>query len=118
MKLSASPTDVRWWFSVVGIALIVAALAGWTPGYLVTPVCAAFVIVFFLIQYKSPAEWPVQVRLVWFALSLFGLWPAVRAIVYALLLVGLVMATFFGHCSITMMLKRMPWNQSRPVHLY
>jgi hypothetical protein len=118
MKWSPSPSDVRWWFWIAEIVFIVAALAGWTPGYLITMAIAAFQVVFFLLQEMSLAAWPVQVRIVWFAWSLFGLWPAVRVVMYVLLLLGTIMGTFLGRCSITMMLKLMPWNQRRPVHLY
>jgi hypothetical protein len=118
MKWSPSPSDVRWWFWIVTIVFIVAALAGWTPGYYIVMAISAFQVLFFLIQEKSLAAWPVQVRIVWFAVTLFGFWPAGRVVFYVLLLVGGIMGTFFGRCSITLLLKLMHWNQARPVHLY
>jgi hypothetical protein len=118
MKWSPSPTDVRWWFWIVTLVFIIAALAGWTPGYYLVMAISAFQILYFLAQEKSLSAWPVQVRIFYFAWSLLGLWPAGRVFFYALLLLGTIMGAFFGRCSITMILKLMPWNQGRLVHLY
>jgi hypothetical protein len=49
--------------------------------------------------------------------TLLGLWPEVRFVVYALLLLGTTMVTFFQRCSIAFVLQRMPWNQGREVRL-
>jgi hypothetical protein len=118
MKWSPSPVDVRWWFWIATLVFIVAALSGWTPGYYIVMAISAFQIVYFLAQEKSLSAWPVQVRIFYFAWSLLGLWPAGRVIFYALLLLGTIMGTFFGRCSISMILKMMPWNQGRQVRLY
>jgi len=118
MKWSPSPTDVRWWFWIVTLVFIVAALAGWTSGYYIVMAISAFQVLYFFAQEKYLPAWPVQVRIVYFAWSLLGLWPAGRVFFYALLLLGTIMGTFFGRCSITMLLKPMPWNQGRQVHLY
>ena len=72
MKWSPSPADIRWWFWIVTLLFIVAALAGWTPGYYVVMAISALQVVYFLIQEKSLSSWPVQVRIVYFAWSLFG----------------------------------------------
>ncbi len=72
---------------------------------------------FFLAQERSLIAFPSQIRVVYFGLTLFGLWPEVRVIVYALLLIGTVMVTFFERCSIALVLMQMPWNQGREVRL-
>ena len=33
MELKLNPADIRWWFWVVTLVFIIAALAGWNPGY-------------------------------------------------------------------------------------
>ncbi len=33
MELKLQTADIRWWFWAPTLAFIVAALAGWTPGY-------------------------------------------------------------------------------------
>ena len=75
-------------------------------------------MLFFVVQEKVLAAWPVQVRLVYFAWSLLGLWPAARIVFYLLLLLGTIMGAFFGRCSISMILKVMSWNKGREVRLY
>jgi hypothetical protein len=117
MSLKINPADVRWWFWTVTLLFIVAALAGWAPGYAFVMAVSAAQVLFFLVQEKSLDAFPVQIRIVYFAFTLFGLWPEVRWAIYLLLLLGTVMVTFFGRCAIALVLKRMPWNQGREVRL-
>jgi len=42
----------------------------------------------------------------------------VRWYIYAILLLGTIMVTFFARCSIALVLKHMPWNRGREVRLY
>ena len=60
---------------------------------------------------------PVQIRIVYFAFTLLGLLPEVRTVIYVILLLGTIMVTFFGRCSIALVLKHMPWNRGREVRL-
>jgi hypothetical protein len=117
MDLKLNVHDIRWWFWAATLAFIVAALAGWEPGYHVVIGISAVQVVYFLNQEKSLSAFPVQIRVVYFALTLLALWPAARFVVYLLLLVGTVMVTFFGRCTIALVLKQMPWNQGREVRL-
>ena len=117
MELKLQTADIRWWFWALTLAFIVAALAGWTPGYAAVMAISAVQVVYFLIQERDPAAFPVQIRIVYFALTLFGLWPEVRWDLYLLLLVGTVMVTFFGRCSIAPVLRHMPWNRGQEVRL-
>lgn len=117
MKITTNTKDIRWWFWAVTLAFIILALAGWTPGYYMVMALSGVQLLFFLAQEKSLAAFPTQIRLVYFAFTLFGFWPEVRIFIYALLLLGTVMVTFFGRCAIALMLKRMPWNRGREVRL-
>lgn len=117
MELKINATDIRWWFWAITLVFIIAAVAGWTPGYYVVMGISAVQVLFFLAQEKSPAAFPAQIRIVYFAFTLFGLLPEVRLFIYILLLLGTVMVTFFGRCSIALVLKHMPWNQGREVRL-
>jgi len=78
---------------------------------------SAVQVLFFLAQEKSLASFPSQIRVVYFAFTLFGLWPELRFFIYMILLLGTVMVTFFGRCSIALVLKQMPWNRGREVRL-
>jgi hypothetical protein len=117
MQLKMSPTDVRWWFWAVTLAFIVAAIAGWPTGYDVVMAISGLQVLFFLTQEKSISSFPTQIRIVYFAFTLFGLWPEVRVFIYAILLLGTIMVAFFGRCTIALMLKQMPWNRGREVRL-
>lgn len=117
MQLKLNATDIRWWFWAVTLVFIVAAVAGWTPGYYAVMAISAVQVVFFLAQEKSLAAFPTQIRVVYFAFTLFGLWPEVRLFIYVILLLGTILVTFFGRCSIALVLKHMPWNRGREVRL-
>jgi len=116
-ELKTNTTDIRWWFWAVTLAFIVAAVAGWAPGYYVVIAISGIQVLFFLAQEKSLSALPTQIRIVYFAFTLFGLWPEVRMFIYAILLLGTVMVTCFGRCAIALVLKQMPWNGGREVQL-
>jgi hypothetical protein len=99
------------------LAFIIAALAGWTTGYYVVMAISAVQVLLFLVKEKSLTAFPTQIRVVYFVMTLFGFWPGVRLFIYAFLLVGTIMVTFFGRCVIALMLKPMPWNRTRQVRL-
>ena len=117
MGLKINATDIRWWFWAVTLAFIIVALAGWVPGYYVVIGISAVQVLFFLVQEKSLITFPSQIRVVYLVFTLFGLWPEVRLYIYVVLLLGTIMVTFFGRCSIALMLKYMPWNRGREVRL-
>ncbi len=117
MELKMTATDIRWWFWALTLAFIVAAIAGWSPGYYIVMAISAVQVLFFLAQERNPAAFPSQIRLVYFAFTLFGFWPEVRWYIYIMLLLGTVMVTFFGRCSIALVLRHMPWNRGREVRL-
>jgi hypothetical protein len=117
MELKINTADIRWWFWLVTLAFIVAALAGWSPGYQIVIGISALQVIFFIAQEKSLTAFPVQIRIVYFAFTLLGLWPGVRTVIYVILLLGTIMVTFFGRCSIALVLKHMPWNRGREVRL-
>lgn len=66
---------------------------------------------------KSLSAFPTQIRVVYFAFTLLGLWTEARVIIYALLLLGTFMVVVFGRCSIALVLKHMPWNRGCEVRL-
>jgi hypothetical protein len=117
MKLTINARDIRWWFWLVTLVFIIAALAGWSPAYYVVIAISAVQVIFFLVQEKSLSAYPVQIRIVYFVWTLFGLWPGGRLFFYILLLLGTIMVTFFGRCVIGLGLKFMPWNKTRAIKL-
>ena len=117
MELKINATDFRWWFWAVTLVFILAALIGWAPGYYVVIGVSAVQVMYFVAQERSLIAFPSQIRVVYFSLTLLGLWPEVRFFIYVLLLVGTVLVTFFERCSIALALRHMPWNQGREVRL-
>ena len=117
MQLKINATDIRWWFWAVSLILIISALAGWRLGYYVVMGLSAVKVIFFLIEEKSLVAFPSQIRVVYFTFTLFGLLPEVRLYMYIILLFGTIMITFFGRCSIALILKHMSWNRGREVRL-
>lgn len=117
MKIKINISDIRWWFWFVTFGFIVAAIFGWSAGYYVVIAMSSLQVIFFIAQEKSLISFPVQIRLAYFAFTLFGFWPATRLYVYIALLLGTIMVAFFGRCSIALMLKNMPWNRGREVRL-
>jgi hypothetical protein len=118
MKFQINPRNIRWWFWFITLCFMAAALTGWTSGYFFVIGISALQVIFFLTQEKSLLGYPFQIRVVYFAFTLFGLWPGLlRIIMISLLALGTIMVTFFGRCFIAQILKFMPWNKTREIRL-
>ena len=91
MRLKIRYTDIHWWFWAATLVFIIAALAGWTTGFYVVMAISAMQVLFFLVQEKGLNAFPTQIRVVYFAMTLFGFWPDVRLFIYAVLLLGTIM---------------------------
>jgi hypothetical protein len=117
MTLQIQPSDIRWWFWLVTLLFIAATLAGVPGAHAGVIALSAAQVLFFWAQEKSLSAFPTQIRIAYFLFTLFGLWPATRLPIYALLLLGTIMVTFFGRCVIALVLHRMPWNRDRAVRL-
>ncbi len=109
--------DVWRWYWVITFVFIASALAGWLPGYGAVILISALQLGHSFLRNGSVASFPVQIRLVYFGVTLFGLWEGPRFYVYVLLLIGTFMVAFLGRCGIALILQRMPWNRSREVRL-
>ncbi len=118
MKLKLDSANPFWWFWAITLVLIVCAVAGWTPGYFLVMAVSAIQVIVFLLRGRNVMAFPSQIRIVYLALTLIGLWETGRLLIYLLLLLGTVMVVLFGRCSISMALKPMPWNRNRAPALY
>ena len=103
--------SIEWWFWAVTLVLIIAALAGWSPGYGAVIIVSLVQMVFVAARTGSAVSFPSQVHIVYFACTLLGLWEAGRVYCYALLAAGTVLVVFFDRCGIALVLKLMPWNR-------
>lgn len=115
MGLKMYPKDIHWWFWLITLVFIVAALTGWSQGYYFVIGISAFQVLYFLIEQKSLTTLPSQIRLVYFLYTLLGLWNEGRFIAYLILLFGTLMVVFWDRCSIALFLKHMPWNKKREI---
>lgn len=114
---SAQGRDVWRWYWVVTFFFILAALLGWAPGYRVVILISLLQLAHSLFVNGSIASFPVQIRLVYFGITLLGLLEGVRFLVFVLLLAGTFTVAFLGRCGIALVLKRMPWNAERELRL-
>ena len=112
MELAIKTKEVEWWFWAVTLAFILIALTGWVPGFYLVMAISLAQIFYFTQKEGSWKAFPTQVRIVYFALTLLGLWAAIRFPFYVLLLIGTVMVTFTGRCFIALVLKALPWNKN------
>lgn len=117
MKNQLNLSDPFWWLWAVTLIFIISAVAGWGIGYWLVIAISALQVLVFLWREKSLLAFPSQIRLAYFALTLTGLWIGVRLPVYIFLLLGTIMVVFFGRCSISLVLKKMPWNRERVARL-
>ncbi len=111
MRLEIHATKPEWWFWAVTLALICAALAGWSTAYRAVMLVSALQVIWFAIATGSLVSFPSQVRLVYLAVTLLALWTPARAWVFAALALGTFMVTAFDHCAIALALAKMPWNR-------
>ncbi|MDH4163501.1 MAG: hypothetical protein OEW15_12535 [Nitrospirota bacterium] len=111
MKLKIDITSMEWWLWAVTFGFIIAAVAGWKPGYAAVMLVSAAQVIIFAIRSGSAISFPSQVRIVYFTYTLLGLWDAGRFYFYGLLLLGTAMVVFFDRCGIALVLKMMPWNK-------
>jgi hypothetical protein len=111
MKPKIDTRSIEWWFWAVTLVFIIVALFGWTPGYSAVIVVSLVQIIFIAARTGSAFSFPSQVRIVYFAYTLLGLWEAGRFLCYTLLAAGTVLVVFFDRCGIALVLKQMPWNK-------
>ena len=111
MQFKMDVRSIEWWFWAVTLLFIIAAVAGWTPGYVAVILISFVQVLYFAVRSGSPGSFPTQVRIAYFAYTLLGLWEAGRLVCYALLIVGTAMVVFFDRCGIALVLKQMPWNK-------
>jgi hypothetical protein len=112
MQLRIDPNSLKWWIWVATLVVVAGAVVGWTAGYYLAISVSLVHALFFLEETKSVKDFDTQLRLAYFALTLFGLWPGVRLVVFVLLLAETLMITSYDRSFIARGLKRMPWNRS------
>ncbi len=112
MRLEIHVDRAEWWLWAATLALVVAALAGWSPGYGAVMGLSAVQVVWFARATGSVVSFPSQVRVVYLAVTLLGLWAPARFWVFLALAAGTAMVTLFDRCVIALALRARPWNRA------
>ena len=115
MQFKIEPSNLGWWFWLATIFVILLALTGWTAAFYLAISLSLVHALFFLEESKNVRDFETQLRLIFFVLTLFGIVPGVRAVVFLILLAETVLITFFGQSYLARGLKRMPWNQEHAI---
>jgi len=105
--------DIGWWYWLVTVCLLTAALSGWSDGYLVAIALTAFQIVHYLIREKKISAFPVQVRIGYLLLLLIAL-PEPMQLIFWIPMIGTWAQVIFGYCTMARFVSMMPWNSKVP----
>lgn len=109
MKFKIDARSIYWWYWALTLVAMIAGLAGWREGFWIVMIVSAIQTLHFWAS-SGFAAFPTQVRTVYFAFTVLAFFDPTR-ILYAALLVGTFMVTFFDRCIIARVLVHMPWNK-------
>ena len=117
MKLQIELDKIDWWYWAITFIFIGVAVIGWGPAYYIVMLISGIQIIHFRNQTKSFLAFDTQVRIIYFAFTLFGIIKTIRFPLYILLLIGTFMVVAFNRCGIALILKKMPWNKTQTVQI-
>lgn len=109
-------TDLSWWHWALTIPLLAAHLAGCPWAILTAIGLCALVSIYFLFRLKRLRPYPVQIRLAYLGLLLWGMVPGMNW-VYWVPLVGTSAMVIVGYCPLLRLLSIAPWNRTDPLSL-
>jgi hypothetical protein len=96
--------------------LLTIGLVGWPIGLAAAIGLTVAQLVHFAHREQSLSTLPVQVRALFLALLLLGLWPPF-AVLHVLQWVGVWVNVLFDYCAAARMLSLMPWNRRAPLSM-
>ncbi|MCW8952122.1 MAG: hypothetical protein OQK23_06350, partial [Rhodospirillales bacterium] len=102
--------EAAWWYWTATLVCMIAGLAGWSYGFIGAAVVSSVNLFAYIVRDRSLVTFPVQVRGVYLAFVLFGLWPP-GWWMFIPMTIGTVMVVLFDRCAIARVLIRMPWNK-------
>jgi len=106
--------DLKWRYWVATAAMLTTGVAGWPAGI---PAAIAVMLAqlgHFFWRERDAALLTMQVRGLFLAVLLLGLWPPL-AVLHLLALAGLWANVVLGYCLAARMLSLAPWNRSAPL---
>ena len=102
--------DIGWWYWLVTVCLLTAALAGWSDGFLYAIGLTLFQLIHFIIREKSLTAFPVQVRIGYLLLLLIAL-PEPLQWIFWIPTIGTWAQIIFGYCTMARLVSTLPWNR-------
>jgi hypothetical protein len=102
----------RYWLATA--SLLTAGVLGWPPGIFAAIALTAVQLVHFALREPNLRTLVLQVRALYLALLLLGLWPPLAAL-HVLQAVGVWANVLFGYCLAARMLSLMPWIRRVPL---
>ena len=114
MKLDLNYRETDWWFwAVIALGIWVGVL-GVPWGYPAALAVSVLNLLYYIARDGSIASFEVQIREVWLFFVAVAYFVAGMGWLFYLLAFGMVMVVFFNHCTIALVLSKMPWNQGAP----
>ncbi len=110
------PFDLRRKYWLATATLLTAGLAGWSPGVSAAIALTIAQLVHFAYREESLRTLTLQVRALYLALLLAGLWPPL-AFLHVLLVIGAWVYVLYDYCAAARMLSLMPWNRGVPLSI-
>ncbi|MGE5240021.1 MAG: hypothetical protein ACM3NI_00100 [Bacteroidota bacterium] len=107
---------IAWWYWLVTLVLLAAALSVWPEGIYYTMASTAWQCLHFAWRDRNPVSFPAQIRFVYLGLLALGMWGPLHFIHY-LQLIGTTVLVLTGYCPIARTLVLMPWNRRVPFTL-
>jgi hypothetical protein len=105
--------DLSWWYWFLTAGSLGAGLLGWPAGIYLAIVLGAVQFVHVIWLTRDYTGLPAQVRIVYLAMLIAGLWGPLQWI-HWMLLAGITARVLFGYCLLGRILSLAPWNRWQP----
>jgi len=102
-----------WWYWLAADVLLIHGLAGGAWGFMPMIALCTVQALHFIGRERSLSAFPVQVRVAYLGLALFGRWDYGHFI-YWLQLAGTTAMVLVDYCPLARVLSLMPWNRREP----
>lgn len=103
-----------WWYWLAADVLLVYGLAGGALGFIPVIALCTVQALHFIARHRSLSAFPVQVRVWYLGLLLFGLWEY-GYFMYWIQLAGTTAMVLVDYCPLARFLSLMPWNRREPL---
>ena len=105
-----------WWYWLGADLMLVYGLAGGAWGFMPVIALCSIQALHFIARHRSLTAFPVQVRVSYLGLLLFGLWEY-GYFMYWIQFAGTTAMVLVDYCPLARFLSLMPWNRKEPFSL-